>query len=201
MSAAGVRASLPPARPLSGHRATGWWGMLCLIGTEGALFTMLLFSYFYLRWHTPTWPPDGIKKPEFSLIVPATVLLLTSSLPVWWAESGIRKGSQMRLRLGFFIAFVEAAAFVGLELYEWTHLGYMPSKDAYASLYFTITGIHLSHVSIAIVMNGYIQLRAWLGHFNQDRRLAVENVSLYWHFVDVVWVAIFTALYISPYFQ
>lgn len=201
MTAAETGTALPRPIAQSGSKAPGWWGMLCLIATEATLFAMLLFSYFYLRWHESAWPPDGIDYPQFNLIIPATVLLLTSSLPMWWAESGIRRGNRRRLQAGLIVAFVEAAVFIALELTEWAHLGYGPQKDSYASLFFTITGIHLTHVSGALGMNLYLQARAWRGHFSARRYLAVENVALYWHFVDVVWVAIFSTLYISPFIR
>jgi cytochrome c oxidase subunit 3 len=188
-----------PALPVSGSRAPAWWGMLCLIATEATLFVMLIFSYFYLRWGASQWPPVGIHRPEFTLIIPATVLLLGSSLPVIWAESGIRRGDQQMLRMGFAVAWLMAAIFILIELWEWKHLGFGPQSNAYGSIFFTITGLHLAHVSVALLMGAYIQLRAWRGHFDAQRHLAVENVALYWHFVDVVWIFVFATVYLSPY--
>jgi cytochrome c oxidase subunit 3 len=193
-------ARLPPAEPVSGTGAPAWWGMLCLIATEATLFVILFFSYFYLRWSAPQWPPAGTPLPEFTLIIPATLLLLGSSLPVLWAEHGIRRGRQEVLRLGLLIAWVMAATFIGLELWEWTHLGFGPQSSQYASIFFTVTGLHLAHVTAALVMSAFIQLRAWRGHFDSRRFLAVENVGMYWHFVDVVWVFVFATVYVSPYF-
>jgi heme/copper-type cytochrome/quinol oxidase subunit 3 len=184
----------------SGH-PTGWWGMIALIATEGTLFFILVFSYFYLRWESPNWPPDGIALPTFDYIIPATVLLLGSSVPVIWAEHGVKHGDQRALRLGFLIAWLMAACFMALELYEWTQLGYGPQRDAYASLFFTITGLHLMHLTVALLLSLYIQARARLGHFDARHCLAVENVSLYWHFVDAVWVLVFSTLYISPFIK
>ncbi|HTE85527.1 MAG TPA: cytochrome c oxidase subunit 3 [Dehalococcoidia bacterium] len=191
--------TLPPARPVSGSRAPAWWGMLCLIATEATLFVLLIFSYFYLRWGSPNWPPQGTPRPEFTVIIPATVLLLGSSAPVMWAETAIRRGRQNVLRLGLSVAWLMAAVFVILELWEWSHLGFGPQSSQYASIFFTITGLHLAHVSIALLMSAYIQLRASRGHFDAQHFLAVENVALYWHFVDVVWIFVFATVYISPY--
>lgn len=188
-------------RPLAGEHATAWWGMVSLISTEATLFVMLVFAYFYLRWESPAWPQDGIALPSFEYIIPATILLLGSSGPVIWAEWSIKRGRQGPLRYGFLIAWIMAAAFMALELWEWTHLGYGPKRDAYTSLFFTITGLHLLHLSVAMLLSGYLQARAWLGHFDSEHFLAVENVSLYWHFVDAVWVVVFSTLYISPYIK
>ena len=187
--------------PLAGERATAWWGMVALIATEGTLFVMLVFAYFYLRWESPSWPQDNIAKPTFEYIIPATILLLGSSAPIVWAEWGIHRNKQTTLRAGYAIAWLMGIAFMALELFEWSQLGYGPKKDAYASLFFTITGLHLAHLTVALLMNIYIQLRAWLGHFDSKHYLAVENVGLYWHFVDAVWVVVFSTLYISPYIK
>jgi cytochrome c oxidase subunit 3 len=191
-------ATLPPVQPVEGTRAPAWWGMLCLIATEATLFVLLIFSYFYLRWGSPNWPPQGIPLPQFKLIIPATVLLLGSSIPVIWAERGIRRGRQDVLRLGLLVGWLMAAIFIALELWEWAHLGFGPTANQYTSIFFTITGLHLTHVTVALLMSAYIQLRAWLRHFDGRRFLAVENVGLYWHFVDVVWVFVFATVYVSP---
>jgi heme/copper-type cytochrome/quinol oxidase subunit 3 len=192
-------ATVPPVQPASGTRAPAWWGMLCLIATEATLFVILIFGYFYLRWGASEWPPRGTPLPEFTLIIPATVLLLGSSVPIVWAERGIRRGNLRQLRLGLLAAWLMAAVFVALELWEWTHLGFGPQSSQYASMFFTITGLHLAHVTIALLMNAYIQLRAWRRHFDSRRFLAVENVGLYWHFVDIVWIFVFSTVYVSPY--
>jgi heme/copper-type cytochrome/quinol oxidase subunit 3 len=192
-------ATIPAAEPLSGTHAPAWWGMLSLIATEATLFVILIFSYFYLRWAAPAWPPAGTPRPNFTLIIPATVLLLGSSYPVVCAEQGIRRGDQRRLRLGLLVAACMAATFVGLELWEWTHLGFGPQSSQYASIFFTITGLHLAHVTIALLLSTYVQLRAWRRHFDAEHFLAVENVGLYWHFVDIVWIFVVTTVYISPY--
>jgi len=201
MTAAETGLALPRPEPLSGTHATAWWGMVSLIATEATLFALLIFSYFYLRWESPLWPPEGIAQPDFTYIIPATVLLLGSSAPVAWAERGIRQGRQRSLRVGFLAAWLMAACFMALELWEWTHLGYGPQQNAYASLFFTITGLHLLHLTAALIFSVYIQVRAWLGQFDSRHHLAVENVSLYWHFVDVVWVFVFSTVYISPFIK
>jgi len=182
-----------------GERATGWWGMVLFVATEATIFGCLLASYFYLRVSAPSWPPDGIKFPELMLPIPMTILLVGSSLPMWWAESGIRRGNTGRLRLGLAVAFVLAAAFLIMQGIEYSRKEFAISTDAYGSLFYLITGLHGMHVLVALVMNIVVQLRAWLGHFDRRRNLAVQNLALYWHFVDGVWIFIFAALYLSPY--
>jgi len=196
-----VRAIAPDALPVyvSGDRATGWWGMVLFVATEATIFGCLLASYFYLRVSAPAWPPDGIKFPELTLPIPMTVLLVGSSLPMWWAESGIHQGKRGRLRLGLAVAFVLAAAFLIMQAIEYRNKDFAISTNAYGSLFYLITGLHGMHVLAALVMNAVVQVRAWLRHFDARRNLAVQNLALYWHFVDAVWIFIFLSLYISPY--
>ena len=191
---------LPPGGTVSGPRSTSWWGMILIIINEAILFASLLASYFYLRFNSPLWPPQGIQRPELVLSSINTAILLGSSFVMQWGLSGIRKDNSGRLRLGLAIAFVMGAVFLGIQIYEYTQLEFSPQEVAYASLFWTITGIHATHVLVALLMNAYIQVRANLGQFDGARHQGVENVTLYWHFVDVVWVFIFTSLFLSPYF-
>lgn len=204
MAAAQPGAAYPEV-PLSGTRAPAYWGMVSLIATEGTLFLIMIFAYFYLRWNAPRWPPAGIPLPNFSTdydyLIPATVLLLGSSIPFQWAENRIKKGSRGGLIVGVGVSIFMALTFIALELWEWTHLGYGPQRDEYTSLFFTITGIHLAHVTVAVCMALYILARALRGDFSEHEHLAVENVTLYWHFVDAVWVFVFSTFYISPFIR
>ena len=188
-------------RHVSGTHAPGWWGMVMLIGTEAMLFGTLLASYFFLRFRWgPVWPPEGITIPELSLPLIMTAVLLSSSIPMHVADQGIRKGSGARLRWGLAVSFLLGAAFLGLQGYEYAEKlkEFGPTTNVYGSLFFTITGFHGAHVGIGLVLNAWTQVRAWLGHFDDERHLTVQNVALYWHFVDVVWIFIFASLYLSP---
>ena len=187
-SAAELRRSFP----------NGVWGIALFIATEAALFGCLLFSYFYLRVSAATWPPAGIEPPELALPLLGTALLLSSSIPMWFAERSIRRGRQGGLALGLALSFAMGATFLGIQVIEYAREPFTPSTNAYGSLFFTITGLHGLHVLAGLLMNGVAQVRAWLGHFSARRYLAVQNTALYWHFVDAVWIFIFAALYLSP---
>ena len=183
----------------AGKGATGWWGMVLLIITEASLFAYLLFSYFYLgSMSRGAWPPPG--PPELRLALPNTGILLLSSASMWWAESGVRRGEQGRLRLGLLCTLVLGVVFLVIQGVEYSNKPFTPATDAYGSLFFTITGFHGAHVAVGLLMIVVVAVRAWLGHFSERRHLAVTNVSWYWHFVDVVWLAVFTSLYLSPRF-
>jgi cytochrome c oxidase subunit 3 len=206
MSATEGRLATVPALPRSpvgveGGRSTGYWGMVILIFTEATLFAILLTSYFYLRFQgSPVWPPDGIKKPELALIAVMTPILLLSSGPMHWAERSIKEGHVGRLRLGLLVTFLMGSTFLILQGFEYhtTLQEFTPRTDVYGSLFFTITGFHGLHVAVGLLMNLWLQWNAWRGRFSAQRHLAVQNVTLYWHFVDAVWVFILVSLYLSP---
>ncbi len=180
-------------------RSTSWWGMVVVILNEAIIFASLLASYFYLRFNSVLWPPQGVAWPELTLSSINTVILIASSVVLQWGVRGIAHGSIGRLRVGLAIAFILGAVFLGIQLYEYTQLKFLPRDHAYGSLFWGITGLHAAHVLFGLLMNAYIQVRAAYGHFAADRRQAVDNVALYWHFVAVVWLFIFASLFLSPY--
>jgi heme/copper-type cytochrome/quinol oxidase subunit 3 len=183
-----------------GNHAPGWWGMIILIATEATLFAALLSSYFYIRSGSNEWPLGGIAKPEFTLAGPGTVILIASSLSMMWGEAGIRRGSQGRLLAGMLISILLGLVFLGIQVTEYSKAEFTPRTNVYGSLFFTITGIHGLHVILGVLMLSVVALRAKLGHFTASRHLAVQNVGLYWHFVDAVWIFVFASLYVSPRF-
>jgi heme/copper-type cytochrome/quinol oxidase subunit 3 len=198
MSAVPTPGVFPRGSEMAGSHSTGWWGMVLLILTEASLFACLLFSYFYVRTSVPAWPPVGIAKPELALPLPMTALLLLSSAAYWWGERGIRRGEVGHLELGLAVSFLLGAGFLALQAVEYSHKAFSPQTNVYGSLFFTITGLHGSHVLAGLIMNAVVQVRTWLGHFTTRRHAAVENLGLYWHFVDAVWLVVFASLYLSP---
>lgn len=189
-------------RHYEGPRAFGWWGMVWLIGTEATLFAVLLASYFYLRFRDGrAWPPDDIAAPELGLPLVMTAILWSSSIPVHFAERAIKGGDQGRLRAGLAAGFVLGATFLGMTLgVEWpeVHDEFGPTTNVYGSLFFTITGFHAAHVLVGLLFNLWTQARAWQGAFDEERHLTVQNFTMYWHFVDVVWAFVLATIYISP---
>jgi heme/copper-type cytochrome/quinol oxidase subunit 3 len=183
---------------LSGEKAPGYWGVVSLIATEAALFGSLIFGYYYLASSSPHWPPLGLKPPDIYHGTIGTILLFSASVPMYWADVSIRRGKQLQLMIGLGLTMTFAAFFLGLELIDYVASDFGPQENAYASLFFTITGIHALHVFIGILLMSGLMVRAWLGHFNERRHMAVQNVSLYWHFVGAVWAVIFSSFWVFP---
>ncbi|MGW1060655.1 cytochrome c oxidase subunit 3 [Micromonospora rubida] len=183
-------------------RSTGWWGMVMFVATEATLFACLLGSYFYLRFqYGPQWPPGGIEDPKLLTPLVMTAVLLPSSLPVIWAEHGIRRGHRWRLRSGLAATMVLGVTFLSLQATEYAEKlrQFTMTTDVYGSLFFLITGFHGLHVLVGLTMIGWLlatSLRG--GSFGAHRHEQVRNAAIYWHFVDLVWVAILFTIYLSP---
>ena len=127
--------AVAPATPRRRSYPTGWWGMVVLIMTEAMIFAGLLASYFFVRAISPEWPLGHIEPPELRRISLFTVVLLGSSVPVFWAEAAIRRGDQRRLRLGLLLSFLLGAAFMVNLVFEYEELHFGVRDTAYASLY------------------------------------------------------------------
>jgi heme/copper-type cytochrome/quinol oxidase subunit 3 len=181
-----------------GRLSSGWWGMWTVIATEAALFAYLLFSYFYVSAQTVgPWPPGG--PPELKLAIVGTVVLLLGSVTMWWGERGVRAGRRGQLLVGLGASVLLAVAFLALEGLEWSRKSFSLMSNAYGSLYFTITGFHMLHVLVGVVMLAMIFVWSLLHYFGARRHSTVSIAVMYWHFVAVVWVAVFVTFYVSPY--
>ena len=178
--------------------STAWWGMVVLIATEAMVFAVLLSAYFFLRASSKEWPIGGLEKPELKLTLIFSFVLWGSSIPIFWAEAAIRRGDTGKLRAGLLTSFLMGAAFLLYTAKDFNDLHYGWRTNAYGSIFYIIVGLHALHVIVGLLINLLVQIKAWLGKFTSERHVTVEVFSLYWHFVDVVWVFVFLSLFVSP---
>ena len=176
---------------------TPWWGMLCLIATEGILFVYLIFSYAYLASQSRgAFVPGGA--PALDLAIPATIALLTSSATAEWSKRSARAGNLDRSRLALGLTLLLGLTFVALSGIEWSRKPFVLSDLAYSSIYFLLTGTHLTHVALGLLALAALLIfslggKVAAGH-DQHRTL----ITLYWHFVDAVWLFVFgDSVYLS----
>jgi cytochrome c oxidase subunit III len=180
-------------------RASGWWAMIFTVFTEASLFTYLLFSYYYLavQGHAPgTFPQGG--PPPLGIAAINTVNLLTSSVAVGWAQLGIEHNNKWRLVVGLGAGAVLGLIFLVIQWFEWGDRPFDLSSTPYSSLYFVITGFHMAHVVVGVLMLLTLTFWSGRGYFSSRRFAHIHIGALYWHFVDAVWIAVFFTFYITP---
>jgi cytochrome c oxidase subunit III len=180
-------------------RASGWWAMIFTVFTEASLFAYLLFSYYYLavQPHLPGTFPEG-GQPDLKLALPNTIILIASSVAVAWAQFGIEHGSKWRLTLGLGLGALLGLVFLVIQYFEWKEKSFPLSSTPYSSLYFVITGFHMAHVVVGVAMLATLTWWSSRGYFNRVRYAPIHIGALYWHFVDVVWIAVFFTFYLTP---
>jgi len=181
------------------RRGLGWWGVWCLVATEGALFAYLLFSYFYFAVQFDKgWLPNG-EVPSMRLALPDTIVLILSSVALVFGDRGVRRGRRGENLAGIGAAFILGVIFVVVQYFEWSAKNFSARTDSYGSLYFTVTGFHMAHVVAGLGVLATVFIWSLLGYFSPRRSAPVLIASVYWHFVDVVWLFVFATFYLSPY--
>ena len=179
-------------------RDLAWWGMIFFITSEALIFANLIAAFLYLEirngggWRLPA---------EMVFPVINTVILLSSSIPAHIAGLSIGKGNQRNLKLGLLFTIILGAIFLGGQAFEYSGLlgqNFNPSSTIFGSSFFTLTGFHGLHVTIGLIFLLIVLIRALRGHFTQHKHFAVEAAEMYWHFVDGVWVVVFSTVYLLP---
>jgi cytochrome c oxidase subunit III len=181
--------------------STAWWGMVVLITTEAMVFLALLSAYFFVRAGVSHWPLGGIKPPELVRSVIFSVVLIASSIPIFWMESALRRNRIRQVEIALATSFAMGAAFLGNTAYDFTHMDFGWRDNAYASLFYVIIGLHALHVLVGLLMNGTVQAKTWTGRVTAEHHVTPEVFALYWHFVDGVWLFVFCALILSPHIR
>jgi cytochrome c oxidase subunit III len=170
-------------------------GMVFFLISEAFLFGSLFWTYYYLRAETAVWPPAGVEL-NITLAGLNTFFLLASSVSIWWAGGQIRKGSQRGLAIGLIITMLLGLTFLGITISEWLHESFRPWTNAYGSIFFTLTGFHALHVFGGIMLMLILLTRTLRHRFSSGKHLAIDIGSLYWHYVDFIWLIVFSTLFI-----
>jgi cytochrome c oxidase subunit III len=189
--------------------SAGMWAVFLFISSEAFFFGALFTTYFYLRTRLPDWEPvfQGARigekptwqvDPILGIGLPTinTIELLVSSLTMQLAVNAIKRGDRQGLRNWLIPTLVLGVLFLIGQGYEYTKLGFLPAQGIFAAVFFTLTGFHGAHVTGGVIFNAICLFRTLKGQFTARRHLAVEAASIYWHFVDVVWIGLFTTIYI-----
>jgi cytochrome c oxidase subunit III len=186
----------PPAANVSSRIDARVLGMLLFIGSEIMLFGSFFTAYFFVRVvNEYPWPPPGEQLPVFVAGV-NTAILVTSSVTMHWALQSIKRGNRSGLRAGLALTFIMGLTFLCTQIAEYARIGFAPGDNAFATVFFSLTGLHGAHVFIGLTLLLFATIRAFRGHFSPEHHHGVEIPGIYWHFVDVMWIVVYTTVYI-----
>ena len=177
--------------------ARGPVAMYCLIAAEAAIFTIFVVAYiFYLgKSLTGPQPQDVLRVPIFF-----TICLLSSSLTIHLAVKSLRSGKVHVFSLWWLLTIALGAIFLAGTAREWGRLIYEErltiQTNLFGTTYYSLVGLHAFHVTVGLLALATVEIFTLLGYVRQEHAERAEVLSMYWHFVDVVWVVVFTVVYI-----
>jgi cytochrome c oxidase subunit 3 len=186
------------------------YGMILFIASEVMFFVAWFWAYFdaaiwageaiqYQRTELTGahWPPKGIAVfNPWDLPLFNTLILLTSGTTVTWAHHALLHGDRDGLKKGLWATVALGVLFSFVQAYEYSHAGFKFSGHIYGATFFMATGFHGFHVLVGTIFLAVCLIRAYKGHFTEKQHLGFEFAAWYWHFVDVVWLFLFAAIYV-----
>jgi cytochrome c oxidase subunit III len=191
-------------RPAEEHHKPGGissslLGMVLFIASEVMFFGGLFGAYFTIRSAAPEWPPPDNPHLSAAYAAVLTAILVTSSVTMQFGVWAIRRNQQRRLVLWLAVSLVLGAIFLTMQALEYANLieeGMTLSSGVFGSTFYTLTGFHGAHVAGGAAFILIVLLRARSGQFTARYHDTVEMASYYWHFVDVVWIGLFSTIYL-----
>ncbi len=172
-------------------------GVKLAILSEAMLFGAFFAVYFVIRSESPGWPPaEGVERPELLLPGLNTLLLVSSSVTMQWSVRSARSGDRPRTLRWLGLTLLLGTVFLVIQAYEFATNGFGLSAGTFGSTFYILTGFHGAHVLAGLILIGIVANRARLGLVSAEHHTAVEGTSYYWHFVDVVWIFLFSTLYV-----
>jgi cytochrome c oxidase subunit 3 len=190
----------PPPANRSSRVEPALLGMLLFIISEVMVFGAFFTAYFFIRVVAVPggWFPIDGKDLPVAVAGVNTAILLSSSLTLHWAQTSIKNGNRFGLQAGMLTTFLLGLTFLFIQINEYVHIGFSARDDAFGSIFYGLTGLHGAHVTVGLVLLGIANIRAFRGHYGPEAKdhLGVEVPGIYWHFVDVMWIIVFTTVYV-----
>jgi cytochrome c oxidase subunit III len=165
--------------------------------SEIMLFGALFAAYFVIRGESAGWPPTGhLERPELLLPGLNSILLIASSVTMQLAVRGAGVGDRSRILRWLGLTLLLGGVFLLVQGYEFSSNGFGLDAGVFGSTFYILTGFHGAHVLAGLVLIAIVANRARLGLVSAEHHTALEGTSYYWHFVDVVWLFLFSTLYV-----
>lgn len=180
------------------QRAPLWWAVIGLITIEATVVGSFITSYLYLAAYAGPWPPAGLEPPPLLWPSANVVLLLASSVTMYWAGKGIRQGNKRQLAVGVSLSVLLAGIVLVLRTLEFIAFDFDWKSHAYGSLVWTLSGFHYVHVVSVVVGSAAVAVLAWRGYFTRERQIGVVVDTMYWYFVSLAWIPLYLTLYWVP---
>jgi cytochrome c oxidase subunit III len=187
----------PPAANVSSRVEAQFLGMLLFIISEVMLFGAFFTAYFFIRVVADTgwFPVDGKDLPKVIAGV-NTAVLVSSSFTMHWALEGARRGNRRAMQVGLLTTALLGLSFLAVQINEYIHIGFAPSDNAQGTIFYGLTGLHGAHVFVGLTLLTMATTRAFRGHFTPKEHRGVEVPGIYWHFVDVMWIVVYSTVYL-----
>jgi cytochrome c oxidase subunit III len=186
----------PPEAHRSSRVDAQLLGMLLFIISEVMLFGAFFTAYFFLRVvANDDWPAAGTELPVLIAGI-NTSILLSSSLTMHWALVASKNGNRFGMKAGLFTTFMLGLTFLTIQINEYVHIGFSPADNAQGSIFYGLTGLHGAHVFVGLTLLLFATIRAFRGHFTPSEHRGVEVPGIYWHLVDVMWIVVYSTVYI-----
>jgi cytochrome c oxidase subunit 3 len=186
----------PPAANVSSRVEAQFLGMLLFIISEIMLFGAFFTAYFFIRVVGEVdWPAQGDHLPV-AIAGVNTAVLLSSSFTMHWALEGARTENRRAMKMGLLTTFLLGLTFLTVQVNEYVHLGFAPHDHAQGTIFYGLTGLHGAHVAVGLTLLAFANIRAFRGHYSAKQHRGVEVPGIYWHFVDVMWIFVYSTLYL-----
>jgi cytochrome c oxidase subunit 3 len=190
----------PPPANQSSRVEPALLGMLLFIISEVMVFGAFFTAYFFVRvvQGNDWFPIEDLHLPRGVAGI-NTAILLTSSVTMHMALHSVRAGNRTGLKVWMVLTTLLGATFLGIQINEYrvlTHEGLTPQALAQGSIFYGLTGLHGAHVFIGLTLLTFTTIRAFRGHFTPDEHRGVEVPGIYWHFVDGMWVIVYSSVYL-----
>jgi cytochrome c oxidase subunit III len=171
-------------------------GMVLFVASEAMFFAAFFGAYFTIRANAPVWPPPGIPHLKIDIASILTVLLVVSSVCIQIATRSIRAGRQRATMVWLGATIALGVVFLALQLYDYSQLGFGVKDGPFGSLFYVMTGIHMAHVLGGVVFLTLVFGQLVRGRLSATRHDPLAAGAIYWDFVDVVWLCLFTVFYL-----
>jgi len=186
----------PPAANQSSRIEAQFLGMLLFIISEVMLFGAFFTAYFFIRVVAEDpWPAPGTHLPKLVAGI-NTAILVSSSFTIHWALESARRGNRAGMRAGLLTTFMLGLTFLTVQINEYVHIGFAPHDSAQGTIFYCLTGLHGAHVFVGLNLLAFATIRAFRGHFTPKEHRGVEVPGIYWHFVDIMWIIVYSTVYL-----